>query len=55
MQTEMPLVEPIIEFSGGKVTKLTTNVIAESMYAQSDADEKEYLLLDLPIDCWVAW
>ena len=35
---------------GGKVTELTTNVIAESMYAQCDADGNEYLLLDVLVD-----
>ena len=27
-----------VEFAGGKVTELTANVIAESMYAQCDSD-----------------
>ena len=27
-----------VEFNGGEVTELTNNVIAESMYAQCDAD-----------------
>ena len=36
-----------VEFAGGKVTKLTTNVIAESMYAKCDADRNEYLLQDV--------
>ena len=27
-----------VEFTGGKVTELTTNVIAESMYTQCNAD-----------------
>ena len=35
-----------VEFTGGKVTELTTNAIAESMYAQCDGDGNEYLLLD---------
>ena len=35
-----------------QVTKLEliTNVIAESMYAQCNADRNEYLLLDLLVD-----
>ena len=40
---------PVV-FASGKVTELTTNVIAGSMYAQYDADENEYLLLDLWVD-----
>ena len=36
-----------VEFAVCKVTKLTTNIIAESMYAQCDADGNEYLLLDV--------
>ena len=39
-----------IEFAGGEVTELTTNVIVESMYAQCDADGNEYLLLDVLVD-----
>ena len=39
-----------VEFSGGKVTELITNVIAESMYVQCDADRNEYLLLDALVD-----
>ena len=39
-----------VEFAGGKVTELTTNVIAQSMYAQCDVDRNEYLLLDLLVD-----
>ena len=35
-----------VEFAGGKVTELTSNIIAESMYAQCNADVNEYLLLD---------
>ena len=35
---------------GGKVTALTINVIAETRYAQCDADGNEYTLLDLLID-----
>ena len=38
------------EFAGGKVTELTTNIIAESMYAQCDIDGNEYLLLDALVD-----
>ena len=39
-----------VEISGGKVTELTSNIIAEWMCAQCDADENEYLLLDALID-----
>ena len=38
------------EFAGGEVTKLTANVIAESMYAQCDLEGNEYLLLDALVD-----
>ena len=30
----------------GKVTKLMTNIIAESLYAQCNADGNEYSLID---------
>ena len=33
-----------VAFDGGKVTELTPNVIAESMYAQYDSEGNEYLL-----------
>ena len=39
-----------VEFAGGKVTELTTNIIAESMYTQCDADRNEYLLLEALVD-----
>ena len=39
-----------VEIAGGKVTESTTNVIAESMNTQCDADGNEYLLLDLLVD-----
>ena len=39
-----------VELPGGKVTELTANIIAESMYAQCDADRNEYLLLDALVD-----
>ena len=39
-----------VEFAGGKVTELTDNVIAESMYTQYDADGKKYSLLDALYD-----
>ena len=39
-----------VEFKGGKIMELTTNDIAESMYAQCDADGNEYLLLDVIVD-----
>ena len=39
-----------VEFTGGKVTELTPNVIAKSMYIQCDADGNEYILLDVLVD-----
>ena len=39
-----------VEFPGGEVTELTTNVIAESMYSQCDADGNKYLLLNVLVD-----
>ena len=39
-----------VKFTGGKVTELITNIIAELMFAQSDADSNEYLLLDVLVD-----
>ena len=39
-----------VELVGGKVIELATNVIAELIYAQCDADGNEYLLLDLLLD-----
>ena len=39
-----------VEFAGGKVTELTANTIAESMYTQCDADGNKYLLLNLLLD-----
>ena len=39
-----------VSFVGGEITELTTNVIAESMYAQCYADGNEYLLLDVLVD-----
>ena len=39
-----------IEFTRGKVTALTANIISKSMYAQYDADGNEYLLLDALVD-----
>ena len=41
-----------VEFAGSKVTELTTNIIAESMYTQCDSDGNEYLLLDMLVDYW---
>ena len=38
-----------VEFTGGKATELTANVIAESMYAQCHVDSNEYLL-DVLVD-----
>ena len=39
-----------VEFAGGKVTEVTANVIAESLYTQCDADGNKYLLLELLVD-----
>ena len=39
-----------VEFTGGKVTELITNVIAESMYTHCDSEGNEYLLLDALVD-----
>ena len=39
-----------VEIAGDEVTKLTTNVIAASMYAQCDVDGNEYLLLYVHVD-----
>ena len=39
-----------VEFKGGEVTKLTANVIAESVYAKCEADGNEYVLLDVLVD-----
>ena len=36
-----------VKFAGGKVTELTANIIAESMYTQCYADRNEYSLLDV--------
>ena len=46
------LIQECIKLSllGGKVTELTANVIAESIYAQCNAEGNEYLLLDALID-----
>ena len=41
-----------VEFAESQVTEFTTNVIAESMYAQWNADVNEYLLLDVLVDYW---
>ena len=39
-----------VVFKGGKVMELTTNVIAESVYNQCEANGNEYLLLDVLVD-----
>ena len=39
-----------VEFARDKVTELTANIIAESMYAQCDAAGNGYLLLDALVD-----
>ena len=41
-----------VEFTGGKVTELTTNIIAASAYTQCNTDGNEYLLLDMQVDYW---
>ena len=35
-----------VEFSGGAITELAANIIAESMYVQCDVGGNEYLLLE---------
>ena len=40
-----------VEFARGKITDLTTNIIAESMYTQYNADGNGYLLLNVLVDC----
>ena len=35
-----------VEYPGGEMTELATNIIAESMYAQCDVNRNEYLLLE---------
>ena len=39
-----------VEFAGGKVTELTTNIITESTYTQCNTDGNEYFLLNLLFD-----
>ena len=39
-----------VEFAEGEATKLTTNVIAESMYTKCDSKGNEYLLMDALVD-----
>ena len=39
-----------IEFAGIKFTELTANIVVESMYAQCDTDQNEYLLFNLLVD-----
>ena len=39
-----------VEFAGDKDTESTNDVIAESMFAQCDADANEYLHLDALVD-----
>ena len=39
-----------LELAGNKETEFTTNVTAESLYAQYDTNMNEYQLLDLPTD-----
>lgn len=40
----------LVEFADGEVTELTANVIAQTMYANCDAEGNEYLLLDSILD-----
>ena len=39
-----------VEFAGGEVIELTTNLITESMCAQCNSEGNEYLLLDVLVD-----
>ena len=39
-----------VKSAGSEVTELTTNVIAESIYAQCNSEGSEYLLLDVLVD-----
>ena len=39
-----------VKFAGSKVTELTANIIAESMYTQCYSEGNEYLLLDVLVD-----
>ena len=39
-----------VEFAGDEVTKFTTNVIAESVYAKCNLEGNEYLLIDALVD-----
>ena len=39
-----------VEFAGGKITDIIANIIAESLYAQCDAERNEFLLLDVQVD-----
>ena len=39
-----------VEFTGGEMTELVANIIAESMYAQCGVHGNEYLLLEAFID-----
>ena len=39
-----------VEFTGGKDTELTANVIEESVYAQGHSEGNEYLLLQMLLD-----
>jgi hypothetical protein len=42
--------EYTVTFDGSDVTDLTTNLVAESMYAQCDPNSNQYVLLDSLID-----
>ena len=39
-----------VEFAEGKVTEMTANIIAESIYAQCDGDGNQYSFLDVLVD-----
>jgi hypothetical protein len=40
----------IFDFNDGNQTKLTTNLIVESLFSQCDPDENQYVLLDEIVD-----
>ena len=39
-----------VAFTVSNITELATNIIAESMHAQCDAERNEYFLLDVLVD-----
>ena len=44
-----------VEYPGGKVTELSTNVIVELMYTQFNAEGSKYFVIDLLIDHCMVW